>query len=338
MDIRHDVPLKQLNTFGLASKAEYFTEARSVPEIEEALHYAQSRKLPLFLLGGGSNILLTHDVPGLTIHIANQGKNVTTETDEHVWLQVGAGEVWHELVLYCIANGFGGIENLSLIPGRTGAAPIQNIGAYGVELRDVFDHLEAVHIPSGETHRFESVDCAFAYRDSVFKSKFKGQYAIATITLRLDKRHHFHTEYGTIQQTLDEMGVTSLSIKTISDAVIQIRQSKLPDPKEIGNAGSFFKNPELPRHTFLQLQADHPDVPNYALADGRVKVPAAWLIDQCGWKGKRFGNAGSHAKQPLVLVNYGGAKGEDILALAMEIQQSVEDRFGIPLQAEVNIV
>lgn len=338
MDIQRAVSLQSLNTFGLPARAEYFAQAQSVEDLKEAVAYAHRRNLPVFLLGGGSNILLTRDIPGLTIHICNTGFEVTKETNQYVWLSAGAGEVWHSLVLQCVEHGLGGIENLSLIPGRMGAAPIQNIGAYGVELKEVFDHLMAVHLPSGEVHTFTTDDCRFGYRDSVFKGKLKGQYAIYSVTLQLKKKPTLQLEYGTIQQTLEEMGIVNPSIKDVSAAVIRIRQSKLPDPNEIGNAGSFFKNPELSIATFENLKQQNPDIPYYPVSSEKMKVPAAWLIEQCGWKGKRIGNTGAHAKQPLVLVNYGNASGDEIQALAKQIQTSVEDRFGISLQPEVNII
>lgn len=339
MAIQQHVSLRSFNTFGLDQQAENLAAFTNVEELQGLLRHAHEKKWPLFILGGGSNILLTRPIPGLTLHNRILGISIVQEDEKHAWVSAGAGEVWHELVMWTLERELGGLENLSLIPGYVGAAPMQNIGAYGVEIKDTFDHLEAVEIATGQLHTFSLEDCAFGYRESVFKHELKGQFIITKVVFKLDKPPHtFHTAYGAITDTLENMQIDELNIQAISKAVIQIRQSKLPDPAELGNAGSFFKNPELPRSQFEQLQSKHPEIPHYPLPDGQVKVPAAWLIDQCGWKGKRIGHTGAHANQPLVLVNYGDAKGEEIWSLAMQIQASVKERFGVTLHPEVNVV
>jgi UDP-N-acetylmuramate dehydrogenase len=296
---------------------------------------------PVLLLGGGSNMLLTQDFPGLVIQIRILGRRIVQEDADSLVLEAGAGENWHQLVLYAVAQGWGGIENLSLIPGCLGAAPIQNIGAYGVELKDVFVELEAVALADGHVRRFDAAECAFGYRDSVFKQALRGQYAITHVRLRLRKRgHQLATTYGAIADELRAVGIdpATASIADLSAAVIRIRQSKLPDPEVIGNAGSFFKNPEIPRTQYEALQAEFPGIPGYVVSDAVVKVPAGWLIEQAGWKGKRFGNYGVHDKQALVLVNHGGAQGADLLALSSQIMASIQEKFGIALEREVNII
>lgn len=338
MQVQHNYSLKAYNTFGIDVSCNYFAEVTSTEELKTLLADPQWKTQPRLILGGGSNLLFTGDFDGLVIKNSIKGIEVVKEDEAHTWLKAGGGEVWHNLVLHAIDKGLGGIENLSLIPGQVGAAPMQNIGAYGVELKDVFDSLEALHIESGELHTFNNEQCAFGYRESVFKNKYKGQYIITSVTLRLSKKPVFNTSYGAITDTLKEMGVEQLSIKAISDAVIHIRQSKLPNPAELGNAGSFFKNPVISRSAFEKLQLQNPTVPHYDQPDGSVKVPAGWLIEQAGWKGKKVGNTGSHAKQALVLVNYGNATGNEIYKLALDIQQSVKDQFGIDINPEVNIV
>ena len=290
-------------------------------------------------LGGGSNVLLCNDYAGLVIRNAIKGKQIVHEDDDHVFLKVYSGESWHETVMYCVERNWGGIENLSLIPGTVGAAPMQNIGAYGVELENVFDHLEAFNLLSFELETFSKSQCAIGYRESVFKRQLKGQYFIYSVTFKLNKKPSIHADYGDIQAMLNEKGLSAetAGIKDVSDAVIHIRQSKLPDPKVLGNSGSFFKNPQITIEHFEALKIQFPDIKGYPQNDG-MKVPAGWLIEQCEWKGKRVGNTGSHAKQALVLVNYGGATGSEIYQLAQDIIQSVEDKFSIHLEPEVNIV
>lgn len=339
MTITHGNSLQVLNTFGIAARAEHYAHATSLADLSALVREARSSEWPLFVLGGGSNVLFTRDVPGLTLHVGLRGIETVREDANYIWLKAMAGEVWHHLVVHAIGRGLGGIENLSLIPGYCGAAPMQNIGAYGVELQEVFEELEALELDTGRMRTFHLADCRFGYRDSYFKQEGKGRYIITSLTLRLTRqRHNINTTYGAIAETLAAMGVLEPGIREVSEAVVRIRQSKLPDPKELGNAGSFFKNPELPVAQFEALKAANPDIPHYPLPDGRVKVPAAWLIEQCGWKGKRIGNTGAHTRQPLVLVNYGGATGEDVWHLAQDIRDSVMQRFSVELQPEVNII
>lgn len=290
-------------------------------------------------IGGGSNILLCKDYEGLVIRNAIKGIHVELEDDQHVYLKAYSGEVWHDLVVYCVSNNWGGIENLSLIPGTVGAAPMQNIGAYGVELEKCFVELEALDLETLETRVFNKEQCAFGYRESIFKRHLKGKYFIYSVTLRLDKQPKVNVEYGDIKQTLADKGIRleQAGIKDVSDAVIAIRSSKLPDPKVLGNSGSFFKNPVISNEHFNRLQSEYPEIKGFPQDNG-IKVPAAWLIEQCGWKGKRVGETGSHARQALVLVNYGQATGEEIYRLAMEIIKSVEDKFGVRLEPEVNLI
>ena len=290
------------------------------------------------ILGGGSNILLTRDVSGVVIKNSIKGIERIKEDDRHVWIKAGAGEVWHDLVMYCIRNDLAGIENLSLIPGCVGAGPMQNIGAYGVELKDVFDELHAMQISDFQVRKFNNHECKFGYRESIFKNKLKAQYIITSVTLRLNRQPVFNTKYGAIEQELQRMGVTELSVKAISDAVINIRRSKLPDPAVLGNAGSFFKNPEVTLEHYGQLKADHPDIVAYPTHAGKMKLAAGWLIEQAGWKGKRVGNTGSHKDQALVLVNYGNATGNEIYKLALDIKDSVFQKFGVNIEPEVNII
>ncbi len=294
--------------------------------------------MPKLILGGGSNILLTRDFQGLVVKMNIQGIRVLKEDHKHIWIQAGAGVIWHEFVLFCVDNQYAGIENLSLIPGTVGAAPMQNIGAYGVEIKDTFDSLEALELESGEIQRFDKDACRFGYRESFFKHEGKNRYIILNATFKLGKSPQLHTEYGAIQETLSAMGISDPSIKDVSNAVIQIRESKLPNPKEIGNAGSFFKNPEISKKHFEKLKNAYPSIPSYPIDENTVKVPAGWLIEQAGWKGSRFENIGVHAKQALVLVNYGGGKGNDIKELSQKIQASILDKFGIQLSAEVNFI
>lgn len=338
MEIKKSISLKKYNTFGIDVTAQQFIEVSTLDEVKQVAGNSSFDIGKTLIIGGGSNILLTKDVPGLVVKNNLQGIEVVNETNEHVYIKFMAGEVWHEAVLYCVNNGYGGIENLSLIPGLCGAAPMQNIGAYGVELVNVFEELEAFNYESGKFETFKTEDCEFGYRESVFKKTLKNKYLICSITLKLNKQPKFNVEYGAIQQTLEANNVKDLSIKAISDAVIQIRQSKLPDPAELGNSGSFFKNPEIEQIAFDKLIADYPNAPNYPLANGKVKVPAGWLIEQCGWKGKRVGNTGAHKNQALVLVNYGNATGNEVKELAYEIKDSVKDKFDIDIWPEVNIV
>lgn len=296
------------------------------------------------ILGGGSNVLFTKDFDGLVIKNSITGIQEIKKENRHVWIKVSAGVVWHQLVLWTLEHNYGGIENLSLIPGLAGAAPMQNIGAYGVEIKDVFQELEAIDLNTGELVTFNLSDCEFGYRESVFKSKFKGRFIISSLTLRLANLNDPKTvyplkmDYGDVKQTLNDMRVNEPTIQDVSKAIISIRSSKLPDPKELGNAGSFFKNPVISQQQFDELIHVNPLIPNYPQKDGSIKLAAGWLIEQCGWKGKRVGNTGSHAKQALVLVNYGDATGNEVYQLALDIQSSVKQKFGVDIQPEVNLV
>ncbi|MEM9671606.1 MAG: UDP-N-acetylmuramate dehydrogenase [Bacteroidota bacterium] len=342
MKVASRVSLKAYNTFGINSTAQYFAEVSSVAELQELLGDEQWQRTPKLILGGGSNLLFTSHFNGLVIKIGIGGIEVVEENHQEVWIKVGAGENWHQLVIYCIERVWGGIENLSLIPGTVGAAPMQNIGAYGVEIKDVFESLEAVEISSGNVRSFSTEDCKFGYRESVFKNIYKGQFIITSVVFRLNKQPLLNTSYGAIKEVLVERlgkdNLNSASIRDVSDAVIHIRQSKLPDPAEIGNAGSFFKNPVVPASKFEALKQEYRNVPGYPVSETEVKVPAGWLIEQAGWKGKRFGEVGVHDRQALVLVNHGGATGEAVKKLAYDIQQSVQEKFGILIQPEVNMV
>ncbi len=340
LNVQSHVSLKPYTTFGIAATARYWVDVNELNDLQTLLQLGDFVDTPKLILGGGSNVLLTRDFDGIAVRMNIQGVNVVREDERHVYLTAGAGVNWHALVLFCVERGYAGLENLSLIPGTVGAAPMQNIGAYGVELEQVFDSLTAVHLQTGEVQPFSHANCQFGYRESVFKRALKGQYIISDVTFRLDKQPIFHTRYGAIQETLAEMGVSeeTLSISAISKAVIQIRQSKLPDPTQIGNAGSFFKNPEIPKNQFDQLKERFPALPGYPIGDSMVKVPAGWLIEQAGWKGYRVGDAGVHAKQALVLVNYGNATGHQILDLARQIQESVRERYDIAITPEVNVV
>lgn len=336
--VEHGKPLRHLNTFGVDVKAKHFVEITAADEFRELVgdsHLAGERRL---VLGGGSNILFTRDFDGLVVKNSIPGIEVVREDDEHVWVRAGAGEVWHPFVLHCIEHGWAGLENLSLIPGQVGAAPIQNIGAYGVEMERLCESVEAVHAATAESVTFAHDDCEFGYRDSIFKGRRREQFLVTAVTFRLDKVPRFEVGYGDVRRTLDEMGVQDLTIRAVSDAVVRIRSAKLPDPAVLGNAGSFFKNPVVSREHSERLAALHPGMPGYPRRDGSVKVPAGWLIEQCGWKGKVVGRAGVHDRQALVLVNHGGATGGEILHLALEVMRSVRERFGIDLVPEVNVV
>ncbi|RNI22547.1 UDP-N-acetylmuramate dehydrogenase [Rufibacter latericius] len=339
MTIQREASLQPYNTFGIDAQASLLAEFRSVEELRELLRNPEVKDLPKLILGGGSNILFTQNVEAAVLLNRIKGISQTEEPDgKHVLVTSGSGETWHDLVLYTLEHDLGGIENLSLIPGTVGAAPLQNIGAYGVELKDTFVSLEALEIATGEVVSFNHDQCGFGYRESVFKKEAKGKYIVTSVTLRLTKEHTFNTSYGAIQDTLAKQQVKELSLKAISEAVCHIRRSKLPDPAKIGNAGSFFKNPEIPQALFEILRAQYPGIPGYPVSPETVKVPAGWLIEQCGWKGKILGKHGVHKDQALVLVNYGGAAGNDVKALAYEIIHSVEEKFGITLTPEVNII
>ena len=333
MQIESNKSLLKLNTFGFKQNAEFFCEPTTEDELREAIDFAKSRRLPVSVLGGGSNIILTGDVAGLTIKLAGDNVNFVNQND-HTIVTAGAGTPWHQLVLKCIEQGLYGIENLSLIPGNSGAAPIQNIGAYGVELSDVLTQVTAIDLESIQEHVFANNDCQFAYRDSVFKQSLSGKVIITQITLRLSRTNQVKTSYAALSTELERRGIDQPDARAVSDAVIAIRQSKLPDPAIIGNAGSFFKNPVIPESHLTQLQSQWPDIPAHSSSAEHFKVPAAWLIEQAGWKGKRSGAIASHQQQPLVLVHHGGASAEDLLQFASEIRASVKDRFNISLERE----
>lgn len=338
MDLKQNYPLKDLNTFGIAVTARQYASFKSVPELQELLKHPAIDKENLLVLGGGSNVLFTQNYEGTILQNRIEGMTIVSENEDFALVEAGGGVGWHELVLFAIAGGLGGLENLSLIPGTVGAAPLQNIGAYGVELKDVFYNLEAVEISTGNLKIFDADSCGFGYRESVFKKELKGKYIVTHVTLKLQNKPAFNISYGAIKSTMEAMQVKEITLKTLSDAVIAIRRSKLPDPAIIGNAGSFFKNPEISPAEFASLKEQFPEIPSYPAAHGNIKVPAGWLIEHCGWKGKKIDNYGVHTDQALVLVNYGGAQGNQIRALAYDIIDSVRQKFNITLLPEVNII
>ena len=338
MELFGDHSLATLNTFGIAASAEWFAVCDTADDWREALTEARRLERPVLVLGGGSNILFTRDVTGLVLKNRLAGISLLREDADHFYVKAGAGENWHDFVMHCVHSGYAGVENLSLIPGSVGAGPMQNIGAYGVELKDVFHELTALDRDTYETVTFSLADCEFGYRNSVFKTRLRDRFIILDVTLRLRKVPVFQTSYGAIEEELQKNGVTELSLRAVSDAVIRIRRSKLPDPAEIGNAGSFFKNPSIPVKQFEALKQLHPHIPGYPSAEkDHVKTAAGWLIEQAGWKGFRRDNYGVHKNQALVLVNYGGASGQAIYNLSSEIVRSVHEKFGIELEREVNI-
>lgn len=335
--IQDNFSLKKYNTFGIEASASQFVEITNETELKNVL--ASNSHQQIFVLGGGSNMLLTQNINQLVVYINNKGIQLINETENHAWIKANAGEVWHDLVLWCIENNYGGIENLSLIPGNVGATPIQNIGAYGIEIANVFESCEAMNIKTQETKTFNLADCKFGYRESVFKTELKNQYIITSVTYKLTKNNHkINTSYGAIDVELEKQNISNPTIKDVSNAVIDIRQSKLPNPKELGNSGSFFKNPIVEKSIYQKALIKHPEMPHYVVSETHVKVPAGWLIEQAGFKGKRFDDAGVHTKQALVLVNYGKATGTEIWNLAQKIQQTILDTFGIAIEAEVNVI
>lgn len=337
MEIASNFPLKNHNTFGITAFAKEFVSVQSVSELAKVLKENKGKKL--FILGGGSNMLLTQDIDALVIHVDLKGKEVVNETNSHVHLKGMAGENWHEFVLYSISQNYGGLENMSLIPGNVGTTPIQNIGAYGTEIKDIFVSCEAMDIETQQMVTFTNKECEFGYRESVFKGRLKNKYIITSVTFNLTKSNHkINTAYGDIAAELTKNGITVPTIKDVSNAVTAIRQSKLPNPKELGNSGSFFKNPIVTPEVFEKAYALHPKMPHYTVSDTEIKIPAGWLIEQSGFKGKRFGDAGVHEKQALVLVNYGNATGQELLDLSRKIQETVLKNFGIKIEAEVNII
>lgn len=336
MKIQPNHSLKELNTFGIDVRAKNYVEAKSLTDLIQLCKANTADQL--FFLGGGSNMLLTKDIENTVVKIDLKGIEITKEDEDYVWIEVQAGENWHEFVLWSVQNNYGGLENLSLIPGNVGTTPIQNIGAYGVELKDVMTSCNTLEIKSQKEQIFTNEECKFGYRESVFKNEFKNQYIITAVTFKLSKRNHqLKTSYGAIQEELDQEGITQPTIQDISKAVIKIRNTKLPNPKEIGNSGSFFKNPIVSKTQFQTIQTSYPNIPFYQVDDNHFKVPAGWLIEKAGFKGVRYGDAGVHEKQALVLVNYGKATGIEIVRLAETIQKNIFELFQINIEAEVNI-
>ncbi|TDQ30759.1 UDP-N-acetylmuramate dehydrogenase [Zeaxanthinibacter enoshimensis] len=337
MKIQENISLRPYNTFGIDARARHFISVNTVQELQQAL--ALEEYPEKFILGGGSNMLLVSDIEALVVHVNLKGISEVEREGDHLLLKVMAGENWHQLVLWTMQQDLGGLENLSLIPGNTGTAPIQNIGAYGVELKDVFHSCEAVEVATGKLHSFTKEECEFGYRESIFKNKARGKFVITAVTFRLSLQdHHLNTSYGAIEAELEAMGISDPGIQDVSRAVIAIRRKKLPDPAELGNSGSFFKNPVIDGDAFRVFQQKNPEAPFYKVSETAYKIPAGWMIEQCGFKGKRFGDAGVHKHQALVLVNHGNATGKEILGLAHRIQEAVSERFGITIQPEVNII
>lgn len=338
MEIKNDFPLQKLNTFGLNIMAKHFVELDSPEEAIELINSDLKNYGKVLILGGGSNLLFTSNFNGIVIKINVGGIHVVKEDDNYFWVKAGAGVEWHDLVLNCVKANFGGIENLSLIPGTVGAAPIQNIGAYGVEIKDSFEALEAINLENGDKKYFTNQECKFGYRDSIFKNELKDQYLITNVVLRLAKQPILNTDYGKIQEVLNETDKEGLSIQDVSNAIIKIRQSKLPDPEFLGNAGSFFKNPIIPLDLFNALKKSFPTMPFFEQSGGLMKIPAAWLIDQCNLKGMTYKGAAVHVNQPLVLINQNNASGRDILELSEKIKTIIKNKFGITLQREVSVI
>lgn len=337
--MQENFSLKPYNTFGVEAKARYFTEVNTIDELKEALIFSKTQSLQLLFLGGGSNILLTKDFEGLAVRLNLRGISEENINENEAWVTAKAGENWHEFVIYCLQKNYGGIENLSLIPGNVGTSPMQNIGAYGTEIKDIFVSCKVLDLENLELRTFNLEQCRFGYRDSIFKQEGKGRYVILEVTFKLtQKKHLIKTEYGAIKSELENLGIENPTIQDVSKAVINIRQSKLPDPKEIGNAGSFFKNPTIPLAQFEALKQQFENIQGYPNGNV-VKVPAGWLIEQCGWKGKQIGNVASHKLQSLVIVNAtGNATGKEIFDFSTEIINSVKEKFGIELEREVNII
>ncbi len=338
MIIRENIFLKPFNTFSIDAKARYFASFTNADELRELLNYKPQTVNNKLILGGGSNILFTKDFDGIVLKNELRSIELIKEDAHHYYVKAAAGESWHALVTHCTNRNYAGLENLSLIPGNVGASPMQNIGAYGVELKNIFESLEAMNRNDLSIHIFSTNDCAFGYRESIFKKKFKNEFVILNVTFRLNKQPEFNTSYGAIEHELENMGVRELSIQKISQAVINIRKSKLPNPIDVGNAGSFFKNPVITKTHFDELKKIYTTIPGYTADELHIKLAAAWLIEQCGWKGYRNADAGVHAKQALVLVNYGNATGKEIYELSEKIMQSVIEKFNVHLEREVNII
>ena len=337
MQIKNHFSLKDFNTFGIDVRAREFVVIKSHQDLLDLIKGRDFTKEKFLLLGGGSNILFTKDFEGLVIKIEIDGIELLKEDDDHVWIKAGAGELWHELVVYCIDKGWSGLENLSLIPGMVGAAPIQNIGAYGIEVKDLIEEVKGIDLTEKIFKTISSKECAFEYRSSIFKTALKNKFIITDVVFKLSKKPLLHIEYGAINDELKRKNIQDPTIRDISNTVISIRQSKLPDPKTIGNAGSFFKNPVVTHEKLEELKVTYPTIVSYPFGK-EFKLAAGWLIEQAGWKGFKEGNVGCHEKQALVLVNYGNASGMEILQLAEKIQQSVFNKFNVELEMEVNVV
>lgn len=339
MLIKENVSLKPYNTFGVEAITKYFAVASNQDEVREILNWTKENNQKILLLSGGSNMLIVNDWDGLALKIEMHGIEIVESNEDEAIVKVNSAEVWNDFVQWCIERDLGGLENLSLIPGRAGTAPIQNIGAYGVEIKDTMTELTALEIATGQLRTFTNEQCKFGYRDSVFKNELKGQYLILDVSFKLTKKNHkLHTEYGAIRNELAQMGIENPTIKDVAQVVIKIRQSKLPDPKKIGNSGSFFKNPIIDQKLFNELKLKFPEIVGYPSGDDKVKVAAGWLIENAGWKGKRFGDAGVHKDQALVLVNHGNATGKEIYDLSEKIIQDIFEKYNIHLEREVNVI
>jgi len=338
MILKPNISLKPFNTFGIDASASDFIEIDSVETLQFVIDNFNLANRKTLVIGGGSNILFTKNFDGLVLKMSIKGIKKVNEDNEYVYINAMAGETWHGFVMHCVANNYSGVENLSLIPGCVGAAPMQNIGAYGVEIKDTCFEVEAYNIETNEVKIFSNADCKFGYRESIFKHEAKGKYIISSVTFKLAKQAKVNVSYGAIQDVLKSKNIENPTIKNVSEAVIAIRESKLPNPKVLGNAGSFFKNPEIPTEEYLSLKEKFPAIVGYKTTERNTKLAAGWLIEQCGWKGKVVGNTGSHKDQALVLVNYGNATGNEIWKLAMQIQESVFEKFGVTIIPEVNVI
>ena len=338
MKVVKNISLKNLNTFGVDVKSKYFVEIHSEEELKQILNSEEYSNQQKLILGGGSNILFTKDFDGLVIKNSISGIEILDEDNKTVIVEAGAGVIWDELVKYCVDNNFGGIENLSYIPGTVGAAPIQNLGAYGQELEETFYELNGIYIDSCKTKKFNKSECSFSYRNSIFKNELKNKFIITSVRLKLNKNHNVNLSYNPVKEEVEKRNIKHPTIKNVRDIVIDIRKSKLPDPVEIGNAGSFFKNPVITKERFKVFKEEFPDLNHFLVDDDNVKIPAAWLIEKCGWKGKRIGETGTHKMQPLVIVNYGNASGKEIYKISTMIKNVVKTTFDITLENEVNII
>lgn len=335
--IQKNFSLKNYNTFNIEAKAEQFISVNTLNELKEVLRENPAKKK--FILGGGSNMLLTQNIDALVIHIDLKGKKIVQEDENHVWVEANAGENWHQFVLWTIENNFGGLENMSLIPGNVGTTPVQNIGAYGTEIKDTFVSCQAMEINTQELKTFDKNECKFGYRESIFKHEAKDKYIITSVQFKLTKNNHkISIDYGDIKAELTKNHIENPTIKDVSNAVITIRNSKLPNPKELGNSGSFFKNPVISKELFVKVQEKFPEINFFPVSENQIKVPAGWLIEHAGLKGYRKDDAGVHKNQALVLVNYGNATGKEILELSQYVQKTVFDKFGIKIEAEVNVI